>query len=69
MQNRKPRFVKGDRVTVSPKSVSPYRGCSGIVEGVMEEKGGFLYIVQFGKSGDLTITDNFQEDNLQKIGN
>ncbi len=67
MKDRKPKFIKGDRVTVSPKSASPFRGCTGVIERVVEEISGFLYIVQFGKSGDLTLTDNFSEDTLQEI--
>jgi transcription antitermination factor NusG len=67
VKDRKPQFLKGDRVRISPKSASPYRGCSGVVERVVEEKSGLLYIVQFGKSGELTLTDNFLEDNLQTI--
>ncbi len=68
MINRIPKFKKGDRVRINHNSASPYRGCSGVVERVVEEKSGLLYIVQFGKSGDLTRTDNFLEDNLQTIG-
>ena len=69
MRNRMPKFKRGDKVRVRPDSASPYKGCIGVVEGALKEESGFLYIVQFGKSGDLALTDNFMEEDLQTIGN
>jgi transcription antitermination factor NusG len=64
-----PKFEKGDKVRVRLNSTSPYKGCTGVVERVIKEKSGFLYIVQFGRSGDLALTDNFLEEELQTVGN
>ncbi len=68
MRNRTPKFNRGDKVRVRPDSASPYKGCTGTVETVVKEESGFLYIVQFGKSGDLALTDNFTEGDLETIG-
>ena len=64
-----PKFEKGDKVRVRSDSTSPFKGCTGVVEGVMKEESGFLYIVRFGRSGDLVLTDNFMEEDLQTVGN
>ena len=64
-----PEFEKGDKVRVRSDSTSPYKGCTGVVEGVIKEESGFLYIVQFGRSGDLALADNFIEEDLQTVGN
>jgi transcription antitermination factor NusG len=64
-----PKFEKGDKVRVRSDCTSPYEGCTGVVEGVIKEESGFLYIVQFGRSGDLALTDNFMEEDLQTVGN
>jgi transcription antitermination factor NusG len=68
-KNKMPKFEKGDKVRVRSDSTSPYKGCTGVVEGVIKEESGFLYIVQFGRSGDLALTDNFMEEDLQTVGN
>ena len=69
MRNRTPKFKRSDKVIVRSYSASPYKGCAGVVEAAVKEEGGFLYIVQFGKSGDLALTDNFMEEDLQPVNN
>ena len=68
-KNKTPEFEKGDKARVRSDSTSPYKGCTGVVEGVIKEESGFLYIVQFGRSGDLAPTDDFMEEDLQTVGN
>ena len=68
-KNKMPKLEKGDTVRVRSDSTSPYKGCTGVVEGVIKEESGFLYIVQFGRSGDLALADNFIEEDLQTVGN
>ena len=67
MRNRTPKFNRGDKVRVRPDSASPYKGCTGTVETVVKEESGFLYIVQFGKSGDLALTDNLERETLRLL--
>jgi len=72
MEKRNAKFEKGDKVRVCSEyaspSPSPYEGCVGVVGNVIREENGFLYVVQFGRSGDLALTDNFMEVDLQNVG-
>ncbi len=67
MRNRVPKYKRGDKVRVRLNSPSPYRGCTGVVKGIIKEERGILYIVTFGKSGDVALTNDFIEKDLQII--
>jgi len=41
-KNKMPKFDKGDKVRVRSDCTSPYKGCTGIVEGVIKEERGFF---------------------------
>ena len=67
-RNRVSKFERGDRVKVRPDSASPYKGCTGTVETIVKQESSSLYTVQLAKSGDLALTDNFPERDLETIG-
>ena len=48
MKSSAPKFKNGDLVRVHANSNSPYKGCDGIVEGIMKEGNSVLYLMQFG---------------------
>lgn len=69
MKNNAPKFNNGDAVRVTANSNSPFQGCEGVVEGIMKEENGILYLVQFGKPGDSAFLNHFKEEELRDAGN
>ena len=69
MKSSAPKFKNGDVVRVHASSSSPYKGCEGVVEGIMKGENGILYFVQFGKPGDSAFVNNFKEEELRVAGN
>ena len=68
MSSKTSKFCTGYKVRVRDGSGSPYKGCNGVVETVVEQESDFLYIVRFGKSGELEHNEDFIEEDLTAIG-
>lgn len=69
MKSNAPKFKTGDVVRVRANSSSPYKGCDGVIEGIMKEGNSFLYLVQFGKPGDSAFLNDFKEEELRPADN
>jgi len=67
MRNRVPKYKRGEQVRVRFSCSSPYRGCAGVIKGIIKEERGILYIVQFGESDDVALANDFLENDLQSV--